>query len=95
MKKLGLFLSLAILLASVPASAETIVVKVHGMVCGFCAQGIKKNFSKLPSVDAVEVSLEAKTVTLKTKEKATVKDDEIKKMLLDAGYNTDDIQRKP
>jgi len=74
-------------------SGSIIVVKVNGLVCSFCAQGIKKSFLKLPAVKNVQVSLEKKKVTLELKDKATLSDNEIQSTIKAAGYVVVEIQR--
>ncbi len=65
-KKLAL--SLIGLLAAGAVSAGTIEMKVNGLVCGFCAQGIEKMLRENPATDGVMVSLENKVVALTTKQ---------------------------
>jgi mercuric ion binding protein len=72
---------------------ETVSVKVKGMVCSFCAQGLDKKFSEKPAVETVAVSLEKKTVDLVFKNGQTMTDEEIKKTILDSGYNVKSIER--
>lgn len=76
------------------ARAEQIFVSVNGLVCGFCAQGIKKTFSKIESISAVEVDLEGKKVTLSLKEGKNLADEEVKTLINDAGYTVVGIERK-
>lgn len=76
------------------AFAETAVVTVKGMVCSFCAQGIKKTFGKLDSVENTTVDLELKLVTLKLKSGKNLTDDEIKILIHDAGYEVLSVERK-
>ena len=75
------------------AIAEDIRVSVKGMVCGFCAQGITKKFKSRAEVETVNVSLEKKLVTLKTKPSIKLPDSVITDILTDAGYNIDKIER--
>jgi periplasmic mercuric ion binding protein len=89
MKKIAIVL----LLFSFSAFAKDIHISVKGMVCGFCAQGIEKKFKAMPEVDKVEVSLEKKTVFVKTKENKDISDETIKQVLSDAGYNVGEIKR--
>ena len=73
------------------AMAEKVVVKVPGMVCQMCVQGMKKNFKSAvnnPDKDVI-VSLDDKTVTVNLKKKIT--DEEIKQRVKDAGYNAKTI----
>lgn len=76
------------------AAGNQIVVSVKGMVCGFCAQGITKKFEKEPAVEKVDVSLEKKIVTLQLKDKQSISDEHVKKLLLESGYNVEKIEKK-
>jgi mercuric ion binding protein len=75
------------------AKGNEVTVSVKGMVCGFCAQGITKKFKSEASVESVDVSLEKKKVTLDLKEGQSLSDDAIQKILKDAGYNVEKIER--
>ncbi len=66
--------------------AEEIKVTVSGMVCSFCAQGIKKNLMKVPGVKEVIPNLADKTVLIYTDEAVTVTDPQIATVINDAGY---------
>lgn len=68
------------------AFAERAKVSVNGMVCSFCAQGIKKKFSAHPSIAKCEVDLDKKEVSLEFKKEKTISDDEIKNMIKESGY---------
>ena len=75
-------------------SAESIKATVNGMVCGFCATGIEKTFRAQPEVKAVNVDLEKKLVTIHTKERQTINDAKLKKLLGNAGYSVVAIARE-
>ena len=75
------------------AFAKEIKVTVKGMVCAFCAQGITKKFSAESGVDKVEVSLGKKTVDLALKEGKDVSDETIRRVLTEAGYTVQKIER--
>ncbi|MBN8548937.1 MAG: heavy-metal-associated domain-containing protein [Deltaproteobacteria bacterium] len=77
------------------ARAEDITVTVKGMVCSFCAQGIKKTFGKNVGVAEVEVDLEHKRVSLKVRQGATLSDESITTTINDAGYDVLKIERGP
>ncbi len=49
-RKIGI--AAACLMVSFAANATTIEMKVYGMVCGFCAQGIEKTLRKNPATPA-------------------------------------------
>jgi copper chaperone CopZ len=75
-------------------SADTIKATVNGMVCGFCATGIEKNFKAQPEVKTVDVDLENKLVTIQTKQGKTLEDSKIKKLLGNAGYSVVAVARQ-
>jgi len=68
-------------------AATTTKVTVNGMVCAFCAQGIEKNLSKLPSTKAVFVDLKNKIVAVEAKDGMTLDTKIIQKEIVDAGYD--------
>jgi copper chaperone CopZ len=92
MKKLNLFIALTFF-GTAAASAGTIEMKVNGLVCGFCAQGIEKTLRKNPATADVLVSLENKLVAISTKDGTDISDRELKKALTNAGYDVKEIQR--
>lgn len=75
------------------ANAGTIEMKVNGLVCGFCAQGIEKTLRKNPATADVVVSLENKLVAVATKEGRDISDEELKKALTESGYDVKAIER--
>jgi copper chaperone CopZ len=89
-------LALFLVLTAVPltAAAEEITATVKGMVCSFCAQGIKKTFGKNEHVEKVEVDLDNKLVKLKVKEGHVLTDEVITKAIADAGYDVLKIERE-
>lgn len=84
-----------IAIATIPslAMAEEIRVNVNGMVCSFCAQGIKKTFGKLAEVESVSPDLENKLVIIVTKKDQLLADEKIKELIKDAGYDVTKIER--
>jgi copper chaperone CopZ len=87
------FIAVTILLTgfAFPALAETVHVGVDGMVCAFCAVGIKKNFKKDPATDKVDVDLDNGLVTIKTKPQQKISDASIQKVITDAGFKVTSI----
>ena len=73
--------------------ATTIEMKVNGLVCGFCAQGIEKTLRKNPATADVFVSLENRLVAVATHDGADIPDAELRKALTDAGYDVKAIER--
>ena len=90
MKKLTIC-TIALIAAS--TNAGTIEMKVYGLVCGFCAQGIEKTLRKNPATSDVIVSLEHKLVAIATRDGADISDAELTKALTDSGYDVKGITR--
>ncbi|MDF3022537.1 MAG: hypothetical protein K0Q92_3840 [Steroidobacteraceae bacterium] len=79
--------------AAATASAATIEMKVHGLVCGFCAQGVEKMLRKNPATEGVLVSLEKEIVAVTTKPGTDITDAELTRAIADAGYSVKRITR--
>jgi copper chaperone CopZ len=75
------------------AYAERITVSVKGMVCSFCAQGIKKTFMRKDGVEKVDVDLDKKLVTIETKVGANLTDAALTESIVDSGYEVTKIER--
>lgn len=91
MKKLVI---LVLMTFSLSSFAGEVNVKVNGMVCSMCAQGIQKKFSTEPSVKTLKVNMDEKLVTIHTHDGQELSDDTIKKHITEAGYNVAEISRK-
>jgi copper chaperone CopZ len=85
-------ITLAVLF-SAQAQAGTIEMKVNGLVCGFCAQGIEKSLRRNSATADVLVSLENRLVAVSTKEGTDIPDADLRKALTDAGYEVKAIER--
>jgi copper chaperone CopZ len=87
-------LAAVILAASVQAAnAGTIEMKVYGLVCGYCVQGIEKIMRENPATADVFVSLEDKIVVVTTREGKDIPDAALRKAITDAGYKVVAIER--
>lgn len=75
------------------ANSGTIEMKVYGLVCGFCAQGIEKTLRKNPATADVVVSLENKLVAVATRDGQDIADAELTQALTDSGYDVKAITR--
>lgn len=84
---------IAIALIAGAARADTIEMKVYGLVCGFCAQGIDKTLRKNPATADVYVSLENQLVAVATLPGKDIADAELRKALTDSGYDVKAITR--
>ena len=73
--------------------AEDVVVEVFGLVCDFCARAVEKVFSREEAVEGVSVNLDAMLVTIDLKAEQDLSDDYITKLINDAGYTVNAINR--
>lgn len=78
--------------SSAYADHHRISVSVKGMVCSFCAQGITKKL-KSEGVDQISVDLEKKLVNFQTKDGKELSNEGITKLLEEAGYSVEKIER--
>ena len=72
---------------------RTIEMKVDGLVCAFCAQGISKKLGKLDATADVLVSLENGIVAVALKPGRDVNDQDLRETLTDAGYSLRSVER--
>lgn len=91
MKKI---LLLVLMSLSLGAFAGEVNVKVSGMVCSMCAQGIQKKFSGETAIEKLHVDMDKKEVHITIKDGQDISDDTIKKLITEAGYNVAAITRK-
>ena len=63
-----------------------VTIKVNGMVCAFCAQGITKNFKKKKEVNSVNVDLDEMEVTIDVKKGMTLSKKVIEEVITEAGF---------
>lgn len=89
-----LFTGVLLLALSTASFASEINVKVSGMVCSMCAQGIQKKFKAEAAVKGINVNMDDKIVTIDTKDGAEISDETITKLITEAGYNVAKIERK-
>lgn len=86
-------IAITLLFASFAAHATTIEMKVHGMVCGFCAQGIEKSLRKHAATEDVFVRLENQLVAVTTRDNADISDAQLREAIEKAGYDLKSISR--
>ena len=91
------FLITLALLGQSEAVANTIEVKIKGVVCTFCSLGVRKNLIKTGKVKSVVCNTKNKISTIHLKENKNLSDKEIKDAVKRAGYSIFDkgITRKP
>ena len=69
---------------------QIVEVKIKGMGCSLCAQGLQKGISKLEEVENVEINLKKGYAKITIKEGKTLPMDEVKEIIKDAGYLVND-----
>lgn len=72
---------------------EPIVADVLGVVCDFCALAMNKIFSKREEVAAIYVDLDTKALSLVLAPGASLSDQTIADLAIQAGYRIADIRR--
>ena len=72
---------------------KKINVFVNGLVCDFCARSIEKIFKKNDSVSDIEVNMEKMLITIYMQKDKTIKNEIIKKLINDSGYDVTEIRR--
>lgn len=75
------------------AQPSRIRISVKGMVCSFCAQGIKKTLSRREGVKSVDVDLDKKLVTVLMNGEKEFPDSEIRETIVDSGFEVVSIER--
>ncbi len=73
--------------------SKQINVFVNGLVCDFCARSIEKIFKKNDSVSDIEVNMEKMLITIYMQKDKTIKNEIIKKLINDSGYDVTEIRR--
>ena len=68
------------------ATSRELIIKVKGMVCAFCAQGIERNFAKEEAVESTRVDLDKMLVYLRFKEGKILATEKIEKIITGAGF---------
>jgi copper chaperone CopZ len=86
-------LSIAAALSAQTSVADTLKIKVDGMVCGFCASSIEKKMRANKATADVYVSLENKIVAVSEKAGQKLDDAALKAQIADAGYEVKLIER--
>lgn len=74
-------------------AGEVINVKVHGLVCDFCAQAIGIVLKRDPAVSGSNINLNSKIVTINLKNGRDLPNARINQLISSAGYNVVQINR--
>jgi len=70
-----------------------ITVVAKGIVCPFCAQGLKKAFKENGSVALIRFDEDINSFDLKLNDNTELSDDTIKQLIKEAGFLTESIKR--
>ncbi len=89
-----LFFTSLFLLLSLNVFAASADVKVNGMVCSFCGQGITKKFKEQTEVKDIKVDMDKKIVSISFNDGKSLEDQKIIGLLRDAGYSVEGITRQ-
>lgn len=73
--------------------ARSLRMEVNGLVCAFCANGIREAFKDQPAAGEVFVSLEDKLVAVQLKDGLDIADEVANTLLTEAGYTVVSLQR--
>jgi copper chaperone CopZ len=79
--------------AAAQAQTTTVVAKVNGLVCDFCAQALKKVFGKEDAVSSIDVDLDAAEVRVFLKSGYDMSDERIENLIRNSGYSVVSIGR--
>ena len=86
-------LSVAAALSAQAAVADTLKIKVDGMVCGFCASSIEKKMRAEKATADVFVSLANKIVAVSEKPGQKLDEAKLRAGIADSGYEVKAIER--
>lgn len=91
-----IFVSMFIVSSSVCAQSarQSVIISVKGLVCEFCVKTIEKVFRKQDEVADVSINLGKALVTVTFKEKRSIDDAGIKRLVKEAGYDASEINRR-
>ncbi|MBU6249736.1 MAG: heavy-metal-associated domain-containing protein [Cyanobacteria bacterium REEB417] len=92
---LGSLLTLLVLGTGAAATNTTWLLKINGMVCAFCAQGIQKKLSAVPGISDISVDMATRTVRLRTGEGFRGNTETIRQAIKEAGYVLQSIEPTP
>lgn len=79
--------------ASSANCADTVNIKVNGLVCDFCARAVEKVFSKKAEVSGINVDLDNGNITVAMKPGKMIDNQNLKTLITDSGYDVVDIQK--
>jgi len=76
-----------------PSCDTPIEVKIHGMVCDFCARAMEKVFGKREEVKDIQVNLDEGIVRIEMVEGGHINNATLRQLITDSGYDVANIER--
>lgn len=77
------------------ATSTTWLLKINGMVCAFCAQGIQKKLTAVPGISDISVDMATRTIRLRTGDGFRGNTETIRQAIKDAGYVLQSMEPAP
>lgn len=78
---------------SITLEGATVILKVDGLTCPFCAYGLEKRLKELSAVDAVLILVSDGLVQLRLTEDTRLEDKDLASVVDRAGFTLTEIQR--
>ena len=85
--------ALCVVMAGNAHAGKIINVKVHGLVCDFCARAVTKVFGKQDAVENVHVDLDNGEIHVTLKPGADLSDEKVADLVKKSGYDLVSIGR--
>jgi copper chaperone CopZ len=86
MKKTIILVTLFLCTIQSFAQFQSASLTASGLTCSMCSKSIFKALEKLPAVHSIDVDLDKSVFTIQFKENSSIKPDEIKSAVVDAGF---------
>jgi copper chaperone CopZ len=77
------------------AVAEEVKVNINGLNCSLCENGLESKFKTIKNTQKVSVDLNKLEVLLTSVPETTIDENEIKKVVSEAGFIVEKISRSP
>ncbi|GMQ99762.1 MAG: hypothetical protein BMS9Abin18_0587 [Zetaproteobacteria bacterium] len=75
-------------------NVSSVIIKVDGLSCPFCAYGLEKHLKKLAGVEGVDIDMKNAQVIVRLKSDARVDDAALKTAVKKAGFTARGITRQ-
>lgn len=75
--------------------AHSYVLQVDGLACPYCGYGVEKQFSKQEGVQGTEIDIESGVVIVHVAQGTSFSDEQLRKIIHDAGFELGGIKHRP